>query len=89
VTYSPNPQLTARYNRNTSVLSMFALIASMLVPPLGVVLGIIALPRLAVTGKDGRGLAIASVIVGAVLTVVQVVVLVLVFAWLGDQTTAS
>jgi hypothetical protein len=54
--------------RRTSTLAILALVASFVVSVAGVVLGIIALIQLRRSGEAGRGLAIAAIIIGVLVT---------------------
>jgi hypothetical protein len=55
--------------RRTSTLAILALVASLVVSPAGVVLGIIALAQLHRTREAGRVLAIAAIVIGVLVTV--------------------
>lgn len=52
----------------TSVLEILALVLAIVVPPLGLVLGVVALVRVRGRGRSGTGLAVAGIVVGGVLT---------------------
>jgi hypothetical protein len=61
---------------------------SLLVAPVGIVLGIIALRRIERGNEPGAGTAVAAIAVGIVVTVayaVLITVLVMLFMQLGDQ----
>ena len=49
-------------------LPRLALAMALLVPPVGLVLGIVARRRTRRTGEDGAGTAVAAIVVGATLT---------------------
>lgn len=69
--YRPQPTGT------TEPLAGWALLAGLLLPPLGVVLGIVALVRIRRRASNGRGLAVAGIVVGALVSAVMVLVLAL------------
>lgn len=59
----------------TNTLAIIALIVSIVVSNLiGLILGIIALNQIKRTGEGGRGLAVAAIVIGAVLTVIGLIV---------------
>ena len=56
----------------------------------GVVLGVIALNQVKRTGEEGRGMALAGVIVGGVVTALMVIGVIAYFAffvWLVNETS--
>ena len=57
----------------TSALPIVAVIAAVVVPPLGIALGIAALVRVRGAGGSGRAIAIAAIAFGAVLCLLTVV----------------
>jgi hypothetical protein len=72
----------------TSGLAIAALILSVLffIPlcaPIGVILGIVALVKLNKTKEKGKGLAIAAIIIGSLVTIVQIIILIMIFAVVG------
>lgn len=52
----------------TNSMAIAALVSSLLLAPLGIVFGHIALSQINRTGEDGRGLAIAGLVIGYILT---------------------
>jgi len=71
----------------TNTLAIIALIASFLISPLGIILGIIARNQIKRTGEGGDGLALAGIIIGAVLTAIyiaSIVVFVIAFATVAN-----
>jgi len=54
--------------RRTNTLSILAVVAAFVVSVAGVVLGIIALVQIRRTGESGRGLAIAAIVIGVLVT---------------------
>jgi peptidyl-prolyl cis-trans isomerase B (cyclophilin B) len=66
--YYPPPQ-------ETNVLAVVALVGALCLPPVGIVAGHIALAQIKRTGADGRGLAIAGLVLGYVFTVLIVLLI--------------
>ena len=64
--------------KRTSTIAIVAIILAIVVPFAGVVVGIIARRQVARTGEEGRGLSTAAIIVGAVLSVLTTLPLLLV-----------
>lgn len=62
-------------------LAVLALVFTIIVPIVGLVIGIVALSRIK-PGGEGRGIAIASIVVGSVLVLAGLVVLAMLFAGL-------
>jgi hypothetical protein len=56
----------------TNVLSIVALVLGFVVPIGGVVVGIIALSQLRRSAESGKGLAVTGIVVGAVLSILTV-----------------
>lgn len=54
--------------RRTSTLAILSLVASVVASVVGIVLGILALVQIRRTGEAGRGLAIAAIIIGILVT---------------------
>ena len=70
-------------------LAPVALALSLLVAPLGIVLGVVALRRIRRDGESGAATAVAAIAVGTVVTVLYVllaVALVVLFVLLHDST---
>ncbi|MDL5158952.1 DUF4190 domain-containing protein [Actinomycetospora termitidis] len=53
-----------------NTMAIAALVASFVIAPLGLVLGLVALVRIAQTGERGRGLAITAMVIGVVYAMV-------------------
>ncbi|TSD96645.1 DUF4190 domain-containing protein [Skermania sp. ID1734] len=66
--------------RKTNGLAIAALVCSLFFAPLGILFGHISLSQIKRTGDEGRGLAIAGLVIGYIFTVVGVVVTVVVVA---------
>jgi len=54
--------------RRTSTLAILALVAAFVASSVGVVLGVVALAQVRRTGEAGRGLAIAAIVIGLLVT---------------------
>jgi uncharacterized Tic20 family protein len=70
-TYSPAPAAA-----KTNTLAIVALILGIVVPIGGIICGPIALGQIKRTGENGRGLAIAGIIIGAVIIAIYVILIV-------------
>ncbi len=76
--YPPPPQ------QRTNGLAIAALVCAFLFAPLGIVFGHLSLSQIKRSGEEGRGLAIAGLVIGYVITVGTIIVLVLgmlLFSW--------
>ena len=71
------PPRYATMDERSVPLAPVALALSLLVAPVGIVLGIIALRRIKRDGEPGAGTAVAAIAVGTVVTVAYVVLAVL------------
>ncbi|WP_066897077.1 peptidylprolyl isomerase [Mycolicibacterium houstonense] len=60
----------------TNSMAVAALVCSLVFAPLGIVFGHISLSQIKRSGEEGRGLAIAGLIIGYVMTVVTILVMV-------------
>ncbi len=63
----------------TNVLAIIAFVAAFMVPIAAIVLGHISLSQLRTSGEQGRGLAIAGLVIGYVYTAVSVLFVILWF----------
>lgn len=70
--YPPPPA----YPRTTNAWAVAALVCAFLFAPLGIVFGHLSLSQIKRTGEDGRGLALAGLIIGYVMTALTVIVVV-------------
>lgn len=62
----PAPPASAPHQTGTHPLAVLALVATLVLAPVGLVLGPLALDRVRVTGRSGSGLATTAVIIGAI-----------------------
>lgn len=88
----PYPPIPAYpYNPRTNALATASLISAFLCAPLGVVFGHVSLAQINRSGEQGRGLAIAGLVVGYLLTAATVTVVVfgLMVARLGQEALQS
>jgi hypothetical protein len=63
--------------RQTNTMAIVALVGSLVLSPLGIIFGHIALSQIKRTGEDGRGLALAGLIIGYVSTGIALLVIVI------------
>ena len=79
----------------TNVLAIIALVASFFVPIAGIICGHIALAQIKRTGEQGRGLALAGLIIGYVFTALIllyflfIIVVIVIAAGSGAAATSS
>ncbi|ORM30114.1 DUF4190 domain-containing protein [Williamsia sp. 1135] len=83
--YGYPPQYPVQYPvaRPTNGLAIGALVASLVFAPLGIVLGHVALSQIKKNGDEGRGLAIAGLIIGYVLTVLGIITWIIIIAFIN------
>jgi len=70
--------------RPTNAMAIASLVCAFLFAPLGIVFGHLSLSQIRRSGEDGRGLAIAGLVIGYVVTIATIVAVVagtLFFAW--------
>jgi hypothetical protein len=79
--YSQTPTGAQQYQYGatapTNVLAIVALVSSFFIPVAGIVCGHLALGQIKRTGENGRGLALAGLIIGYVLTALILLLIVL------------
>lgn len=78
--YPPHPPAP----RPTNTLAIASLVCAFLFAPLGILFGHLSLSQIRRSGEDGRGLAIAGLVIGYVVTIAAIVMLVagfLLFSW--------
>jgi peptidyl-prolyl cis-trans isomerase B (cyclophilin B) len=61
----------------TNSMAIASLVCAFLLAPLGILFGHISLSQIRKTGEEGRGLAIAGLVIGYVITVLSIVIVVL------------
>jgi hypothetical protein len=67
-------------SQKTNLLAILALVGAFVFPLAGLILGIIALKQIKQTGEQGRGLALAGVIISAVYIVAVIIIMIVTFA---------
>lgn len=88
--YNPNMPLMATQNPGYDGLSIASLITGILgVPIIPIVLGAIGLNSIKKTGKNGKGLAIAGIIIGAIQIVAWIFLLTVGFAMINEAANTS
>jgi hypothetical protein len=70
--YTPAPAAA-----KTNTVAIVALILGILIPIGGIIAGAIALNQIKQTGENGRGLAIAGIVIGAVYIVVVLLIVII------------
>ena len=81
--YPPYPYPPAPPQR-TNGLAIAALVCAFLFAPLGILFGHLSLSQIKRSGEEGRGLAIAGLVIGYVITAGTIIVLILgmlLFSW--------
>jgi len=68
---------------STNTMAILALIFGIIIPPLGIVFGIIARSQVKQSGESGEGLATAGLVVGLVLTALYVLFIIWIAVVLG------
>jgi peptidyl-prolyl cis-trans isomerase B (cyclophilin B) len=88
--YPPYPGQPGAYPqaRPTNAMAIASIVCAFVLAPLGVIFGHISLSQIKKSGEEGRGLAIAGLIVGYLITFVSIIALVFTFlflAWVGQN----
>jgi len=83
---SINPQQVVQYNLSTNKVAIWAISASFLIAPAGVILGFIALAQLKTRPQPGRGLAITGIVLGFFFMALQIGFFILLLVWLSDTS---
>ena len=76
-------------NQEYNTLSIVAFIFAFLFPPVGFILGIIALSQIKKTNEKGRGLAIAAIIIGAIFFLFLILMVFVGIAWIVIRNTVQ
>jgi peptidyl-prolyl cis-trans isomerase B (cyclophilin B) len=63
--------------RGTNTMAIVSLVSAFLFPPLGIVFGHISLSQLKRTNEEGKGLAVAGLAIGYVVTILSVIALII------------
>jgi hypothetical protein len=72
-----NQGQSSKYN----VLSILGFIFAFIIPPVGFILGIVALVHINKTGEKGKGLAIAAVVLGAIFFFILIFIVLVGIMW--------
>ena len=72
----------------TNSMAIAALVCSLVLAPLGIVFGHIALSQIKRTGDEGKGLAIAGLVIGYIFTAIAVAWLIFFIVFLGALGSA-
>ncbi|OBI80568.1 DUF4190 domain-containing protein [Mycobacterium asiaticum] len=75
-------------SRSTNSLAIAALVTSLVLAPLGIVFGHISLSQIKRTGEDGRGFAIAGLVLGYIGTVLGIIGLIGVLVFMASVNSA-
>jgi hypothetical protein len=92
--YQPTPQPSPYTGaqppaQRTNVLAIVALILGIVVPIGGIICGPIALGQIKRTGENGRGLAMAGLIIGIVLTLLGIILTIAYVALIAAAVNAG
>jgi peptidyl-prolyl cis-trans isomerase B (cyclophilin B) len=68
-----------------NTMSIVAFVATFFISILGIILGFIALSQIKRTGEQGRGLALAAVIIGFISIVIGIIVTIVVLSTLANS----
>lgn len=82
--YPPYPYPYPYPVPRTNALAIASLVCAFLFAPLGIVFGHLSLSQIRRSGEDGRGLALAGLVIGYVVTIAAILAVVaatLLFAW--------
>lgn len=89
---APNPYQYQYPPRRTNGMAIASLVCAFLFAPLAILFGHLSLSQIKRSGEDGRGMAVAGLVIGYVLTVATVLMLVaavLVFSWAAKVVRES
>ncbi|OBK13499.1 hypothetical protein A5636_09455 [Mycobacterium asiaticum] len=75
-------------NRSTNSMAIAALVTSLVLAPLGIVFGHISLSQIKRTGEDGRGFAIAGLVLGYLGTAFGIIGLIAVLIFMTSMSSA-
>ena len=83
------PAYGAPASQKTNVLAIVSLVSSFFISIVGIITGHIALSQIKKTGEQGRGLAIAGLIIGYIGLVVGIIAVIAWFAILGAAVSSG
>ena len=87
--YPPPPPGTNGLAIASLVCSLTSPLLCSLISIVGIVLGVVALNQIKQTGQQGRGLALAGIIVGVVIIVLTIVVIVIYIAFFASAVRSG
>ncbi|MFC9918007.1 DUF4190 domain-containing protein [Agromyces binzhouensis] len=87
--YGATPSYGAPAPQKTNVLAIVSLVSSFFISLVAIITGHIALSQIKKTGEQGRGLAIAGLIIGYVGLVVGIIIAIVWFAILGAAISSG
>ncbi len=86
----PTPYTTAApAEQKTNVLAIISLVSAFLISLVAIITGHIALKQIARTGENGKGLAIAGLVLGYIGLVVGIIVIIVYVALFASLASAS
>jgi uncharacterized protein YacL len=83
------PSYGAPATQKTNVLAIVSLVSAFFISIVGIITGHIALSQIKKTGEQGRGLAIAGLIIGYVGLVIGIIVAIVWFAIIGAAISSG
>ena len=86
---APAPAYGAPASSKTNVLAIVSLVSAFLISLVAIITGHIALSQIKKTGEQGRGLAIAGLIIGYVGLVAQIIFAIVWFAIIGTAVSTG
>jgi hypothetical protein len=93
--YQPSPPSPSPYTgtpdptQRTNVLAIIALILGIVIPIGGIICGPIALGQIKRTGENGRGLALAGLIIGIAFTLIGLIAIIAYIALIAAAVNAG
>ncbi|BDZ55549.1 DUF4190 domain-containing protein [Agromyces marinus] len=88
-TYGETPSYAAPAAQKTNVLAIVSLVSAFFVSLVAIITGHIALSQIKKTGEQGRGLAIAGLIIGYVGLVLGIIALIAYFALIATAVSSG
>jgi hypothetical protein len=82
-------RVNQQQNSNYNALSIVGFIFAFIIPPVGFILGIVALSHINKTGEKGKGLAIAAVVLGAVFFFILIFMILVGISWVLVRNTVQ
>lgn len=73
---SAQPQVTPGPGTTTNVMAILSLIFAFIMAPVGIILGAIALHQIGQTHEEGKGLAVAGLVISIVFTAITILAII-------------